>query len=253
MKWSGWIVFSLAAALAVAMNAAEPRLTPPRLAKVSVNSARLATDDVKEAPPAAAAQPAAVTPHAPVHFRQASWNIWSGTATGYVYAPGACDYTPPCVNQLWDGYVQRPHRCDGIHMHGGCRGAQGCGGCGGCGSASSCGGGGHCSLKRAHGWHFGGKVYGGCSSCSDIAPSCAAPSCAAPSCGCEAIGGKGSYDVGPAPPAAPPAPMPTADDGEAPKAEAPKEEAPAPDPALDEASRGQRLRGFTWPENSLQR
>jgi hypothetical protein len=47
--------------------------------------------------------------------------------------------------------------------------------------------------------------------------------------------------------------MPTADDGEAPKAEAPKEEAPAPDPALDEASRGQRLRGFTWPENSLQR
>lgn len=249
MKWSGWIVFSLAAALAVAMNAAEPRLVAPRLAKVSVYSARLAADDVKEAPPAAATRPAAVTPHAPVHFRQASWDIWSGTATGYVYAPGACDYTPPCVNHLWDGYVQRPHRCDGIHMHGGCRGMHGCGGCGGCGSASSCGCGGHCSiLKRAHGWHFGGKVYGGCSSCSDIAPSCAAPSC-----GCEAIGGKGSYDTGPAPPAAPPAPMPTADDGEAPMAEAPKPEAPAPDPALDEASRGQRLRGFTWPESPLQR
>ena len=248
MKWSGWIVFSFAAAFAVAMNAAEPRLAPPRLAKVSVNAARFA-EEPNEAPPAAAPRQAPITPHAPVLYRQASWDIWSGTATGYVYAPGACDYTPPCVNHLWDGYVQRPHRCYPPHMHG-CHGQRGCGssgGCDTCGSASSCGCGGHCSLlKRAHGWHFGGKVWGGCSSCGDIAPSCAAPSC-----GCDGIGGKGTYDMAPAPadaPPAPPAPMPTAD-GDAPTVEAPAAPAPLP----EKTTRGQRLRGFTWPESSLQR
>jgi hypothetical protein len=226
MKWSGWIVFSLAAGVA-GLNAAEPRLAPPRLARVSVSSVRFA-DELNQAPPAAAAPSAAITPHAPVHYRQASWDIWSGTATGYVYAPGACDYTPPCVNHLWDGYEQKPLRCYGIHMHGGCRGMYGCGGCDSCGGHGSL-------LKRAHGWHFGGKVYGGCSSCGDIAPSC----------GCDGIGGKGSYDVAPAPADGPPAPMPDAG-GDAPKAEAP---APAP----EKTTRGHRLRGFTWPESSLQR
>ena len=240
MKWSGWIVFSFAAAFAVAMNAAEPRLVSPRLAKVSVNSARFA-EEPSEAPPAAAPRPAGITPHAPVHFRQATWDIWSGTATGYVYAPGACDYTPPCVNHLWDGYEQRPHRCYPPHMHGGCRGQHGCSSCGNGGGCDTCGSGGHCSmLKRAHGWHFGGKVWSGCSSCSDIAPSCAAPSC-----GCD---GKGSYDAGPAPadaPAPPAPPMPTAD------GDAPTLDAPVPPP--EKTTRGQRLRGFTWPESPLQR
>ena len=232
MKWSGWIVFSLAAIGAAAINAAEPRPVPPRLARVAVTSARFA-EEPKDAPPAAAAPRAVITPHAPVHYRQASWDIWGGTTTGYVYAPGACDYTPPCVNHLWDGYEQRPHRCSGIHMHGGCRGLHGCGGCNTCGSAPSGGCGGHCSLlKRAHGWHFGG-----CSSCGDIAPSCAAPSC-----GCDS---KGSYDMGPAPADAPAPPMPTAD-GDGPSAEIP---APAP----EKTTRGQRLRGFTWPDSSLQR
>jgi hypothetical protein len=240
MKWSGWIVFSVAALVAVATNAAEPRLAPPRLAKVSVNAARFA-EEPHEAPPAAAPRQAPITPHAPVLYRQASWDIWSGTATGYVYAPGACDYTPPCVNHLWDGYVQRPHRCYPPHMHGGCRGQHGCGSCGGCGtcgSGSSCGGG-HCSLlKRAHGWHFGGKVWsGGCSSCGDIAPSC----------GCDGIGGKGSYDVAPTPADGPPVPMPDAG------GDAPKPEAPAPAPLPEKTTRGQRLRGFTWPESPLQR
>ena len=231
MKWSGWIVFSLASALAVALNAAEPRPVSPRLARVSV--ARYTADDLR-APPAANV-PATITPHAPVHYRLASWDIWSGTGTGYVYSPGACDYTPPCVNHLWDGYEQRPHRCHPIHMHGGCRGMHGCGGC-----EASCGCGGHVSLlKRAHGWHFGGKIWkGGCSSCGDIAPSCAAPSCGYD------VSGKGSYDALPAD--GPPVPMPEAGGDDAPKVEAP---APLP----EKAARGRRLRGFSGPESSLQR
>lgn len=248
MKWSGWIVVSLAAAVAVAAHAAEPRGVPARLARTSTSLTRFA-----EEPKAAADAAAPITPHAPVHYRQATWDIWSGTATGYVYAPGACDYTPPCVNHLWDGYEQRPLRCYGPQRH--CHGMHGCGSCGGggcgsCGAASSCGcGGGHCSLlKRAHGWHFGGRVSG-CSSCSDIAPSCgaptcAAPSCAAPSCGCEASGNR--YDA-PAPTPsdapAPPAPKPVAG-GEDPTVEL---------PMLEKTTRGNRLRGFTWPDNSLQR
>ena len=237
MKWSGWIVLSLAA-FAVTTQAAEPRV-PARLARTSLS--RL--DDPK------AAAPAPITPHPPVHYKQATWDIWSGTSTGYVYAPGACDYTPPCVNHLWDGYVQHPHRCDPIQLHGfghGC-GACGNGGCGSCGMASSCGcGGGHCGMmKRAHGWHFGGKVWG-CSSCSDMVPSCAKPTCAMPTCAapsCAWEGGKGSD--APAPPAPDDAapPQPTVEGAE-PVVEA---------PLLDKTSRSNRLRGFTVPDTSLQR
>ena len=253
MKWSRWIVFSLASFGAVAANAVEPRLNAPRLARVPVTPARYAVDDPAVPTPATAAPRAAITPHAPVHYRSATWDIWSGTATGYVYSPGACDYTPPCVNHLWDGYVQTFHRCHPVHMHGHhCRmhGCDACGsaggvfaGCDSCGSGSSCGCGGHASLlKRAHGWHFGGKVYGGCYSCGSIAPSC----------GCDAIDGK-SYDNAPSPAPAPPAPS----DAVAPPTPMPTADSDLPDyeaPALEKAARGkQRLRGYTWPENSLQR
>ncbi len=232
MKWSGWIVFSLASALAVALNAAEPRPVSPRLARVSV--ARYTGDDLR-APPTANV-PATITPHAPVHYRLASWDIWSGTSTGYVYSPGACDHKPPCIDHLWDGYEQKPHRCDPIHMRGGCRGMHGCGAVSGC---DSCGG--HCSLlKRAHGWHFGGRVCGsGCSSCGSIAPSCAAPSC-----GYDAGSGKGAHDA-PMPVDGPPVPMPEIG-GDAPTVQ------PFP-PLPEKAARGHRLRGFSWPESSLQR
>jgi hypothetical protein len=247
MKWSRWIVFSVASFGAIAVYGAEPRLSAPRVARVSATSARYAVDEGDVAPPMNTAPRAAITPHAPVHYRTATWDIWGGTATGYVYSPGVCDYTPPCVNHLWDGYEQRPHRCNPIHVHQcGMRGCGQCGsgacgasaGCDTCGSANSCGCGGHASLlKRAHGWHFGGKIYGDCSSCGTIAPSC----------GCDGMGGK-FYDNAPAPAPAPrdvdspAAPMPTAD-GELPEFEVPAEK----------AARGRRVRGFTWPESSLQR
>lgn len=242
MKWSRWIVLSIAAFGALAANAAEPRLSAPRVARVSAISARNAADELDVAPPMATAPRAAITPHAPVHYRLATWDIWGGTATGYVYSPGACDYTPPCVNHLWDGYVQTPHRCYGPHMHHrrlhGCSDCGASAGCNSCGSANSCGCSGHASLlKRAHGWHFGGKIYGGCSSCGSIAPSC----------GCDGVGGKSS-DTAPSPAPAPqdvespPAPMPSAE-GEFQDYELPPEK----------ASRGKRYRGFTFPESSLQR
>ncbi|MFN0016771.1 MAG: hypothetical protein ACKVP0_00845 [Pirellulaceae bacterium] len=263
MKWSRWIVFSLASLTVIAANSAEPKSASLRISRSPVTPARYAADELDTAAPAAAVPRAGITPHAPVHYRSATWDIWSGTATGYVYSPGACDYTPPCVDHLWDGYEQRPHRCNPIHVHqwghhgcGHCGSGGACGafaGCDTCGSANSCGCGGHASrLKRAHGWHFGNKVCrSGCATCGDIAPSCGAPTCATPTCGYD--GGK---SVGPAPAPAPsdaetpPAPMPTAD-GEAPDYELPARNFESASPK--EAARGKRLRGFTWPENSLQR
>ena len=223
-----WTVFSLAALCAAASTAAEPRKNP-RLLPTQVVSATLARQDA-----AAATTPAApVTPHAPVHYRLAG-DIWGGTHAGYVYAPGSCDYTPPCVNHLWDGYEQRPLRCYPPQMHAhGCRGSGGWGGCDSCGMADSCG----CRTKRAHAWHFGGKMWN-CNSCGDIAPSC----------GCEGYDGKGmAPSPTPASADAPPAPMPEAEsDGSA------LQYPPAPVP--DKAARGYRLRGYhTWPSSSMQR
>lgn len=45
---------------------------------------------------------------------------------GYVYGPGSCDCPPPCIWDLWTGYVQNPKRC-----HPGCGWLHGrCGHCG---------------------------------------------------------------------------------------------------------------------------
>jgi hypothetical protein len=92
---------------------------------------------------------------------------------GYVYGPGSCDDSAPCVDHLWDGYVKRPHRCHLGHGHRhGCRtGLCGAGwsynglgaGCPGCGF----------KLKN---WFGHG--------CSDCADDCGAESaCDSGSCG----------------------------------------------------------------------
>lgn len=94
--------------------------------------------------------------------------------TGYVYSPGACDHTPPCVDHLWDGYCQRPCRCGahGHHFHRCCGVATN--GCSSCGGNSGCGcGGGHGMLfGGCHGCRLHGmKHFGGCG-CSTCAPAC---------------------------------------------------------------------------------
>jgi hypothetical protein len=94
---------------------------------------------------------------------------------GYVFAPGSCDCPPPCIWDLWTGYVQNPKRC---HPHG-----LRCGGCG-LGHGGCC-----CKLRCG----------GGCNAaCGAPVPSCAAPNCGAPlscsavvsDCGCKPVCGK---------------------------------------------------------------
>lgn len=52
---------------------------------------------------------------------------------GYVYRPGSCDCPPPCIWDLWTGYVQNPKRCHPgcgwLHGKSGCCGAEGAAGC----------------------------------------------------------------------------------------------------------------------------
>ena len=118
-------------------------------------------------------QPERVGSETPVHFRQATWNIWAGTYNGYVYSPDACDYRPPCIDHLWDGYCQNPIRCTGLHWGGRFWGCRQCGGCGHFG----------CGL-----FHHGCGKHHGCDSCAAKAPDCGMPAKAAcgvePSCDC---------------------------------------------------------------------
>jgi hypothetical protein len=98
---------------------------------------------------------------------------------GYIFGPGSCDCSPPCIWQLWAGYYQDPHRCHPGHwMRRNC-GNGGCGnGCCGCGN-------GCCNAL------FGcGKACG--ASCAAAAPACAAPvGCSATaSCGSKPVCGK---------------------------------------------------------------
>jgi hypothetical protein len=98
---------------------------------------------------------------------------------GYIYGPGSCDCSPPCIWQLWNGYYQYPKRCHPGGWLNGC-GGNGCGGNGCCGNGWGCGN----SL-------FGcGKGCGG--SCATAAPACAAPvGCTTTaSCGCKPVCGK---------------------------------------------------------------
>lgn len=115
--------------------------------------------------------------------------------SGYVFGPGSCDHTPPCVDHLWDGYCQRPCRCGHGHFHR--HFFAGCGhhgGCATCGPANhGCGGGcfgGHC------GGHFG------CHACNlhhlkhklastfDMGCGSGCSTCATAACGCNYDGHK---------------------------------------------------------------
>ncbi len=120
---------------------------------------------------------------------------------GYIFGPGSCDCPPPCIWNLWNGYVQWPKRCN---PYGGHHGRRNCNdGCnsysafssGGCGN--SCGGG--CGGRGMLSGIFG---HCGCNSCSTAAScGCSTPtSCgcstpvtcttAAPDCGCKPTCGK---------------------------------------------------------------
>jgi hypothetical protein len=106
---------------------------------------------------------------------------------GYVYYPGVCDCPPPCISNLWNGYVQWPKRCNpygGLHGRRNCN--DGCGGaCGACGNGG-CGNGGGLM----------GGIFGhcGCNSCSSsVSCGCTTPvtcTTAAPDCGCKPSCGK---------------------------------------------------------------
>lgn len=175
---------------------------------------------------------------------QSAWNH-EHQYTGYVYGPGSCDSTPPCVDHLWDGYCQRPHRCGGHHhgrhFRGGCGFAvQGCSSCGtsadvgcasgcdsGCGVAMKCHG---CKLHA-----FKQRFASNCDSCATSCDTCGhghklfsgkhrgwfaslCDSCdGGMSCGCAASIGDGPKgETVPTPaidmPGEAPAPMPTVDD-----------------------------------------
>lgn len=91
---------------------------------------------------------------------------------GYVYGPGTCDCSPPCIWDLWAGYSMNPLRCRaGMH---GCRSGH-CRSC--CGTVAK-----NCGVT-----------------CGSATPSCGAPvSCGAPiscgtavsDCGCKPVCGK---------------------------------------------------------------
>jgi len=95
---------------------------------------------------------------------------------GYVFAPGSCDCSPPCIWGLWTGYFQNPLRCNPghlLHRH-----------CGACGDGGACGNG--CGL-------FGGHRSKGCNNCNTgcaAAVGCSTPmtcTTAAPDCGCKPV------------------------------------------------------------------
>lgn len=171
MKWYGWTMNTIALlALVTSAVAVEP--SGADRAQSSSRRGFFQPATLRQADVAPAERVGSETP---VHFRQATWNVWSGTYNGYVYSPDACDYRPPCIDHLWDGYCQRPLRCDGMHF--GLWGCRSCGHHGGCG-------------------HFGhrhgcGKAWG-CDSCAAKAPDCgmaAKPACGAePSCDCSGHG-----------------------------------------------------------------
>jgi hypothetical protein len=199
-----WILTSATAIVAVAglagaVSAAEPyssppvRSSPPRAqifpaAHAWVNSMR------QDAAAPAPARPAIVG-HANIgqggneqaivgdHGATIAATAWNGEHqyTGYVYSPGACDHTAPCVDNLWNGYCQRPHRCHlGHHFHRGCGMAMGCSTCNsGCDTGCGCKFGGH--FGGCHGLRLHGMKHFGCSSCA--APVCA-PACNTCSSGC---------------------------------------------------------------------
>lgn len=111
----------------------------------------------------------------PVHWSPASHqsahsHVWQEVAAGaQVYQIGSCDFTPPCVDHLWSGYSQNPHRCN-MHGHHGCGNRYGLGNC-----AGSCGigYGGFCG--KSHGCTSCGSPACGTPACGTVVPSCSTP------------------------------------------------------------------------------
>lgn len=107
---------------------------------------------------------------------------WHDHGFGYVYGPGACDYSAPCTDWLWSGYHHEYCRCKPFS------GWHGRGRCGHCGH---CGHGGHCGLRGHRGCgcsHHNDCGCGKSAGCAVQAPDCGlkAPACdAAPKCGCD--------------------------------------------------------------------
>ena len=103
---------------------------------------------------------------------------WHENGHGYIYGLGACDYTLPCTDWLWEDYEYNPWRCNPHGWHGRCgHGLFGrCGHCGHCGK-------GHCGCSKA-------LSDCGCATpahgCVDKVPACdVAPSCDVQAdCGC---------------------------------------------------------------------
>jgi hypothetical protein len=168
MKWYGWTIFSLVLTTAAVTSVAVEPLGSDRSA-TSARRGYFRPAVIEQSN--ATAQPERVGSEAPVHYRQATWNIWAGTYNGYVYTPDACDYRPPCIDHLWDGYSQHPLRCDGLHWGGRLWGCRECG---------------HCGMFGRHcGCDCGANV--GCDSCVTKVPDCgiSKPTCEAePSCDC---------------------------------------------------------------------
>lgn len=152
-----------------------------------------------------------------------------GYGFGYVYGPGSCDYSAPCIDQLWSGYAQMPWRCGHPHYHHRYRGFGGqCGSCGtvsdcgrtapacaapACDSPIGCAQPADCACDMAHAcskckprkqwfahWNWGKKCCNTCDSCSTGI-----------GCGCAAPIGNGLLPTDD-PDVAPPAPVPAGDE-----------------------------------------
>jgi hypothetical protein len=185
-----WMWPALAAAV-ITTNlapAAEP-WNLPQLRGSPQGFARNAAWRQEAATPAPARPPApmpAVTGHSGIGVGSSHSAIGSGVAsgsvisqtawnnehiyTGYVFGPGSCDHTPPCIDHLWDGYCQRPRRCGhhhGLFHHhgGGCGQSAGCATCGD--NVATCDTG--CHGFRLHGFrrHGCGMSCSTCDTCSD--------------------------------------------------------------------------------------
>ncbi|WP_425613890.1 hypothetical protein NA78x_003734 [Anatilimnocola sp. NA78] len=187
-----WILASVTTLVAVAglvgpVAAAEPWTSQARTPVFPAAHARVAAMRQEAAAPAMAP---AITGHAGIgnasprevigNGAMISQTAWNGEHqyTGYVFGPGSCDHTPPCVDHLWDGYCQRPHRCGGHHHHfRGCCGVQmgGCGvatsGCSSCSTGADVGCDSGCGIAKCHGCflHSGRHRYTGlsCGGCGD--------------------------------------------------------------------------------------
>ena len=115
-----WMILAAVAALSLAVlapsQAAEPQ--PIRQASYAGSNwwARYGSGPVAQ--PEAMPVPVTVEPEA-VSMPH------GGYGYDYIYYPGICDYTPPCIDWLWAGYAPNPCRCHPHFMQAKCRAGNG--------------------------------------------------------------------------------------------------------------------------------